>query len=366
MLKNHLHSALRIALLGLILAPGVLSAFVLRGDATGAGGSSELTVLRETLETRKTTEVQRAMIAGGAFEVNLEQDAGLFVLRVGDRSAKFVAGKEDVLEVSLGSGELTIAGTDAQADFLAYEAFRKASLERLVYPVRRQLSEARKGNDQGRVEELTRREVAAYNAHKAELNDFTIDQIKGTAALYAASLRWKGDHRLDELEAVVKAYARTHEGTTISTLMLERIGRFRATEIGAVAPILKGESPQGETLSLGDYRGKIVLVDFWAAWCGPCRITNREYVELYSEFKDAGFEIFAVSLDNNKAGWLRGIRQDKATWVHLSDLVGWGSPLAESYNVSSLPSNFLLDREGRIIAKDVDGTGLKVLLQANL
>jgi thiol-disulfide isomerase/thioredoxin len=109
-----------------------------------------------------------------------------------------------------------------------------------------------------------------------------------------------------------------------------------------------------------------VLVDFWASWCAPCRSENRHYAELYGKFRGAGFEILAVSVDQDAAGWKAAIRKDGALWKHISDLSGWKSPLAARYGVTALPASFLLDRAGRIIAKDVRGPALAAAVEQAL
>ena len=105
----------------------------------------------------------------------------------------------------------------------------------------------------------------------------------------------------------------------------------------------------------------ITLVDFWASWCGPCRLENRGYAELYERHRAAGFEILAVSVDHDARSWKAAIAKDGATWRHMADLTGWKSPLAARYSVTALPASFLLDREGRIVAKDVRGKALAAL-----
>jgi thiol-disulfide isomerase/thioredoxin len=148
--------------------------------------------------------------------------------------------------------------------------------------------------------------------------------------------------------------------------MTERIARFRATALGAVAPALAGQTPDGTPLALADLRGKFVLVDFWASWCGPCRVENRNYVGLYQKYRARGFEIFAVSVDQNGAAWKAGIAKDQATWRHISDLTGWKSPLTAAYNVAALPASFLLDPSGKIVGKDLRGPALAARLEVLL
>jgi thiol-disulfide isomerase/thioredoxin len=133
-----------------------------------------------------------------------------------------------------------------------------------------------------------------------------------------------------------------------------------ATAIGSVAPDLAFSSPDGKTLKLSDLRGQIVLIDFWASWCRPCRMENPNVVAAYKKFKDKGFTIYSVSLDQNGDSWKAAIQQDGLLWpYHVSDLKGWQSEAARMYGVQSIPAQFLLDKDGKIIAKNLRGEQLE-------
>lgn len=136
--------------------------------------------------------------------------------------------------------------------------------------------------------------------------------------------------------------------------------------IGTKAPELAYNNPDGEVMKLSDLKGKLVLIDFWASWCRPCRVENPHVVKAYEKYKDSkftngkGFTVFSYSLDKNPAAWKKAIAQDKLTWkYHVSDLKGWSSEGSAKYGVASIPSNFLIDGKGNIIAKNLRGAALE-------
>ncbi|MEM6320374.1 MAG: TlpA disulfide reductase family protein [Bacteroidota bacterium] len=142
----------------------------------------------------------------------------------------------------------------------------------------------------------------------------------------------------------------------------QRINGVGPISDGELAPDFTQKTPHGTDLKLSDLRGKVVLVDFWASWCGPCRRENPHVKALYEKYSDKGFEILSVSLDRQEASWKRAIEQDGMDWFHVSDLKGWKNEVAKLYSVSSIPYTVLLDPEGRIIARKLRAVQLEQVL----
>lgn len=144
------------------------------------------------------------------------------------------------------------------------------------------------------------------------------------------------------------------------------VRQYRAeltTAIGQMAPELNFADTSGKPVALSSLRGKVVLIDFWASWCGPCRQENPNVLRLYNQYKDRGFEVYGVSLDEDRGQWLEAIHKDGIYWTHVSDLMKWQSAAARLYAVSSIPATFLLDREGKIIGKNLRGNELEAKLR---
>jgi peroxiredoxin len=134
---------------------------------------------------------------------------------------------------------------------------------------------------------------------------------------------------------------------------------FSQLKKGQSAPSITLSNASDSSVSLSSFKGKVVLLDFWASWCGPCRQSNPALVKLYDEFKNQGFEIVAVSLDQNRKAWLQAIKQDGLTYTQLLDARGADSEVANTYGISEIPTSFLIDKQGRLQERNLHGKVLK-------
>lgn len=178
--------------------------------------------------------------------------------------------------------------------------------------------------------------VAAFYLYRYFTYQLSLDELKATRAKLSPALA--NSPYVVDLDGIIK--------------QLENV------QIGKTAPEFALPDTAGVSVSLSDFRGKYVLLDFWASWCPPCRKENPNVVKAYQDFKDKGFTIVGISLDNNKDKWLKAIADDELTWTHLSDLKYWDSEIPALYGVRGIPANVLLDPNGVILAKNITGENL--------
>ncbi|ULT23439.1 TlpA family protein disulfide reductase [Sphingobacterium sp. E70] len=146
---------------------------------------------------------------------------------------------------------------------------------------------------------------------------------------------------------------------SLAKALQEQLNAQKTVDIGKHAIDFVMDNDKGQPISFSSFKGKYVLLDFWASWCGPCRSEMPFINEIYQKYKDKNFEVVAVSIDSKKDHWLKAIKEDKMSWIQLSDLKGYKNDVALKYGVMAIPRNFLINPEGVIIAKDLRGEDIE-------
>lgn len=201
------------------------------------------------------------------------------------------------------------------------------------------------------------------------LKTFISKNENGFLKTYALTILPNPNAELEYIHQELKAVVETSPNNTFAKSVFEEVDKFikerdlnsnTGLGIGNEVPDIILPDVNGKQIKLSDLRGKVVLIDFWAAWCKPCRAENPNVVSVYTKYKDKGFEVFSVSLDKNKNDWTSAIREDGLYWkTHASDLKFWNSEVVGLYNIKGIPQTFLIDAEGKIIAKNLRGQALE-------
>jgi len=206
---------------------------------------------------------------------------------------------------------------------------------------------------------------STYTSRETEKTTFTNDFIKKNPKSVVAPylvISNAYQYELADLESLTASFDTSLNKSSYVKSLKERITILKSVEVGQPAVDFTMNDSTGNPIMLSSFKGKIILVDFWASWCGPCRAENPNVVKAYNEFNKKGFNILGVSFDTDKAKWLKAIRDDKLSWNHVSDLQGWGNAAGKLYGVMSIPASVLLDKDGKIIAKNLRGEDLRAKL----
>lgn len=213
----------------------------------------------------------------------------------------------------------------------------------------------------------------AKNESITKLNDYLKQFIKTTsnATLGVLALGW-ASRSLEpgEMQAALTSLKNRFPGNNFLTEMEEAGKKQQQAEqangaswVGKTVPELVMPDPAGKSVSISSFRGKFVLIDFWASWCGPCRMENPNVVKAYNEFKGKNFTILGVSLDQDKDSWKKAIAQDHLNWTQMSDLKYWNSQAVETFGFQGIPFNVLVDPTGKVIAESLRGDALDAKLR---
>jgi len=166
-----------------------------------------------------------------------------------------------------------------------------------------------------------------------------------------------------KMEHLFNQLAPEIQSSPMGMYIAQQVAEGKKNGVGTVLPDFSQADTSGVMVSLSSLRGKYVLVDFWASWCGPCRMENPNLVAAFNKFKGKNFTVLGVSLDKAKEAWLTAIKMDGLDWKHVSDLQGWGNAVAQQFQIYSIPQNFLIDPDGKVIAKNLRGAALERKLQ---
>lgn len=286
----------------------------------------------------------------------------------------------DGLAFFLEQGNMNIAIKDsaAKADITGSQLnvdnkTLKGQLQTITDKARSLTAEAKKASpEQQRSPAFQNAMQVKYKALQAEqkgiLKNFITTHPDSYLSLLALSSYGGPSPDVNDLEPLYNGLSDKLKVSDGGRAMKAGLDGLKVTAIGAAAPDFTQNDVNGKPVSLSSFKGKYVLLDFWASWCGPCRQENPNVVKLFNKYKSKNFTVLGVSLDKGtgKADWLAAIKNDGLTWTQVSDLQYWNNLAAKLYNVQSIPANFLIDPQGKIVARDLRGDDLDAALEKYL
>ena len=299
----------------------------------------------------------KADVKNGSFEFtgNVSEPTGAYIMVIGQRGAIPFMLENANITVNAGQAGLTVTGSEGQKIYDQFMAIN-ASAQQEAMKLQQEYQAA--NGDQAKiqaVQEAYAKLMTDAQAKETELIKANPDSYVSTFVIVSSM----GQMEYEQLKERYSLLGEKAKASAQGKAIAAQIAKLESTAIGQIAPNFTITTPEGESISLYDIKGKVKLIDFWASWCGPCRGENPHVVEIYKEYHPKGLEIFGVSLDNNKEAWVKAIADDGLVWKHGSDLKGWQSAPAQLYSVTGIPHTVLLDENNKIIAKNLRGYELK-------
>src|SRR3984957_14821370 len=314
-------------------------------------------------ETRDDKVVQEAKITqDGKFTLTIPlNEPEIYDLGVDNSSIVQVLAKPgDKIDLKISKDLIQVTGSQETQYLIDYEANRKMVFNKYLKRTYDSSAVAVKSGNKERIEYWNVEHEKASENYKAELAQW-VEQpffINSLAAVHH-SIRWNPETDTALMNQMVVIFQKKYPTYDLTRQLVNKVNATKRIAIGAIAPGFVSIDSAGKKFDLNGDRGKYTFVEFWASWCPPCREESPTLVRLYNEYKDKGFTILSVSIDNNTTQWKNAIRQDGYTWGNVCDLNGYGGPTAALYTVTAIPNSFLLDKNGRIIAKNLRGKNLE-------
>jgi peroxiredoxin len=302
--------------------------------------------------------IAKGAAKNGAFTLNGSvEEPGLYWLTLGKEQPQYIFLENAAIKITGKKAEiksLQIEGSTSHNDFLQ---FRKifdplfANLSAITLQLQQTPDEKKEA-----VMQQYRDAIANLNEN---VGKFVAARPSSFVSVFLLTVTRQVNEDISELQKRFDALSPSLKASASGKELEAYISYAKVGAIGSDAIEFTQNDTNGNPVSLSQFKGKYVLVDFWASWCKPCRMENPNVVKTFNRFKDKNFTVLGVSLDQQKDPWLKAIDADKLTWTHVSDLQFWNNQVAQLYHVQSIPQNFLIDPNGKIVAKDLRGEDLE-------
>lgn len=337
--------------------------FTINGNVSGFAEGSQVVVNSSHDESRV---IGKGTVKAGAFSINGEvAEPGLYFIKIGNAQPVHIYVENAAINVSGAKNNiknLKISGSQSHTDF---EVFRN-TFDPLMGELSGLAALLNKTEDNAKYSQLMYKYDSVNGVIKTELARFVESKPASFVSPFLLIVTAEIEKDPFKTEKLYNQLTENVRQSMIGKALAELIAYNKVGAVGTDAIDFVQNDVNDKPVSLSSFKGKYVLIDFWASWCGPCRVENPNLVMAYNQFKDKNFTVLGVSLDREKDAWLKAIKADRLTWTQVSDLQFWSNEAAAMYHVQSIPQNFLIDPNGKIIAKDLRGEQLIQTLQSLL